>query len=984
MKKIFTKILLVFLSIFSFMPEMIAGPQHAIVGWDYGNGKVLYCGMPYMGSVEVNYGTDLINSPDNVQLLDNMVNFLSSTPNATIGIFNTSDNLSRCTILRDTLVGRGYNASLVISTDIDSDVEIQYYDVLLLSGSGNSTQEYNAHYGDVDLTVKSYVETYGGSVLFLGWCVYTYSTNANYQGYVDLMPVETDASYSFRSTYTLDVTIPSSPIFNGVHNNSSQYYGEYPIGNAKTNTTVYAGYKAYNPNNSPVASDVSISGIAGVGSTLTGSYSYSDDEVDTEGTSTFKWYRADDVSGTNTASISGATATEYITTSVDNDKYIAFEVTPVATTGALTGNPVKSSYLYILSVPSAQASETGAGNITKNTMDLGWTRGNGTKCAVFIKEGNSGDAAPENGTTYTANTVFENGTQIGSSGWYCVYNGTGTNVSVTGLSAVTDYQVHVCEYSGGAGSELYNVSPSTNNPISATTLKLDQAITFNSLSDVLFGDADFDLTAVSDLELEIAYSSSDENVAVISGNTITIAGIGITTITASQAGNDTVNAAMDVEQALHVNNTGTVTIAACYEYNFNGDVLSLSGEYIDTIPNSAGTDSIITLNLTILESTASSITTSSCDSYTSPSGKVWTTTDTYSDTIPNTIGCDSIIAIDLTILESTTNSITTSDCYSYTSPGGKVWTASGIYTDTIPNAIGCDSIITVDLTILSSKNSFNASDCNSYTSPSGKVWTATGIYTDTIPNAIGCDSILTVNLTILSSANSINASNCYSYTSPSGKLWTTSGNYTDTIPNAAGCDSIITVDLTILESTAGSITESACESYTSPGGKVWAVTGSYTDTIANAAGCDSIITIDLTILESTTGSITESVNSSYTSPGGKVWTVSGTYTDTIANAAGCDSIITINLTILTSVSGITDNSSIKYYPNPVTNNLNIEFNKQFTGVLKIISEFGVVISKQTVNSTNAFQVNTNELVKGLYIIQLINETDNYILRFVKE
>jgi hypothetical protein len=787
MKNFFTKIPLVFLSIFSLVPEMNAGLQHAIVGWDYGNGKVLYCGMTYMGSNLYSFGTDLLNSPDNVQLLDNMVNFLSSTPNATIGIFYTLNTLDRCTILRDTLIGRGYNASLVISTDIDTDVEIQNYDVLLLSGSGVSDGESNALYGNVDLTVKAYVETHGGSVLFLGWCVYTFDANvSDYQGYIDLMPVETNASYGYQEEYTLNVTIPSSPIFNGVYNNSSQYYGECPNGNAKTNTTIYAGYKEYIPNNAPVASDVSISGIAGVGNTLTGSYSYSDVDDDIEGTSTFKWYRADDVSGTNTASIGGAATTEYITTSADNEKYIAFEVTPVATSGALTGNPVKSSYLYILSVPSAQASETGAVSITKNTMDIGWTRGNGSKCIVFMKEGNSGNAAPETGTAYTASTVFENGTQIGSSGWYCVYNGTGTGVSVTGLSAATVYQVHVCEYAGGVGSELYNISQSTNNPITGTTLKLDQAITFNSLSDVLFGIADFDLAAVSDLELEIAYSSSDENVAVISGKTVTIAGIGTTKITASQAGNDTVNAAVAVEQTLHVNNKVTITIAACYEYNFNGDVLSLSGEYFDTIPNSAGTDSIITLNLTILKSTVSSITTSSCDSYTSPSGKLWTTT------------------------------------------------------------------------------------------------------------------------------------------------------------------------------------------------------GTYTDTIANAAGCDSIMAIDLTILESTTGSITESVNGSYTSPGGKVWTVTGTYTDTIANSAGCDSIITISLTIITNVSGITDNSSINYYPNPVTNNLNIEFNKQFTGVLKIITEHGVVISKQPVNSTNAFQVNTSELVKGLYIIQLINETDNYILKFIKE
>lgn len=36
---------------------------------------------------------------------------------------------------------------------------------------------------------------------------------------------------------------------------------------------------------------------------------------------------------------------------------------------------------------------------------------------------------------------------------------------------------------------------------------------------------------------------------------------------------------------------------------------------------------------------------------------------------------------------------------SYTAPSGAVYTSSGIYNDTIPNAAGCDSIITIDLTL---------------------------------------------------------------------------------------------------------------------------------------------------------------------------------------------------------------------------------------------------------------------------------------------
>ena len=81
----------------------------------------------------------------------------------------------------------------------------------------------------------------------------------------------------------------------------------------------------------------------------------------------------------------------------------------------------------------------------------------------------------------------------------------------------------------------------------------DQTITFNPLDSKTYGDANFSLNATASSGLTVSYTSSDPSVATISGSTVTILGAGSTMITASQAGDGTYNAALDVTQELTVN-----------------------------------------------------------------------------------------------------------------------------------------------------------------------------------------------------------------------------------------------------------------------------------------------------------------------------------------------------------------------------------------------------------------------------------------------
>jgi hypothetical protein len=214
---------------------------------------------------------------------------------------------------------------------------------------------------------------------------------------------------------------------------------------------------------------------------------------------------------------------------------------------------VGAAYLFMTpSIPDVQASSITFSAVQTTQLTASWIKGNGTGRIVFVKQTSSADtASPVGGATYTANTVFGSGTQIGTSGWYCVYKDTGTSVTITGLSGATSYAVMVCEYNGPA-TLGYATSSVANNPNTATTAKINQTITFTQPLTKWYGEAPFKLTALASSLLPVSYAISDTSVAGISGDTVYIRKAGNTIITASQAGNNSYNAAVNVSEQLTV------------------------------------------------------------------------------------------------------------------------------------------------------------------------------------------------------------------------------------------------------------------------------------------------------------------------------------------------------------------------------------------------------------------------------------------------
>ena len=99
-----------------------------------------------------------------------------------------------------------------------------------------------------------------------------------------------------------------------------------------------------------------------------------------------------------------------------------------------------------------------------------------------------------------------------------------------------------------------------------------QSISFGPLVTKKYGDADFTLTASASSGLPVQFSSLDPSVVSINGNVVTILKAGSTTITASQPGNASFNAALPVGQLLLIDKA-SLTATADGQTIVYGDVI---------------------------------------------------------------------------------------------------------------------------------------------------------------------------------------------------------------------------------------------------------------------------------------------------------------------------------------------------------------------------------------------------------------------------
>lgn len=447
--------------------------------------------------------------------------------------------------------------------------------------------------------------------------------------------------------------------------------------------------------------------------------------------------------------------------------------------------------------------------------------------------------------------------------------------------------------------------------------------------------------------------------------------------------------------------SSNISKTSCVKYRVpsEDETYYSSGNYTDTITNSGGCDSIINIDLTINQPTDTSIIINACNEYNLPSGdKTVTNSGIYMDTVLNAKGCDSVLTIAVTINDSTSSTINKTVCNSYTVPSDdETYTSSGTYTDTIKNNAGCDSVITINLTVNKKNTGIDTIEtCESYHWPaSGTTYTSSGTYKDTLTNSVNCDSIVTLHLTINKNTSSYDSvTSCNSYMWPvAGTTYTTGGIYRDTLTNKKNCDSVVTLYLTINAKDSTTQNRTACYQYTWPvNDETYASSGIYMDTLTNTSNCDSIVTLDLTInkvdtsvnqngatLKANTNGATYQwldcendytpingeTNQSYTASSNGNYAVE-VVKNNCADTSSCHQVTGL---------GIVENAfgdALKVYPNPTSEKVTIDLGeKQKMVNIKLTQITGQVIKEKEVFDTKKVNIIIGEKNRrGMYLIEI--------------
>ena len=266
----------------------------------------------------------------------------------------------------------------------------------------------------------------------------------------------------------------------------------------------------------------------------------------------------------NTVTIVGVGTTTITASQVTDANYLAATTTAILTvTDVITQTPSLIS----------PAANTSVGNTLQISYTLPEAPLTGSVQLIFI---------PTSGGTTVTTWALSNATSASFAYTVGTIPSNSSIVSGTALGYGT-YNVTL------SYQDVYGNMPAsvTNNSIQIVAPQITPTLTTMAAISKTFGDASFSLTAPTSASAgAITFTSSDVNVATISGTTVTIVGVGTTTITATQAANGNYNSATTSTTLTVTKATPTLTSISAITKTFGDANFTL------TAPTSASAGAI--------------------------------------------------------------------------------------------------------------------------------------------------------------------------------------------------------------------------------------------------------------------------------------------------------------------------------------------------------------------------------------------------------
>ena len=367
-------------------------------------------------------------------------------------------------------------------------------------------------------------------------------------------------------------------------------------------------------------------------------------------------------------------------------------------------------------------------------------------------------------------------------------------------------------------------------------------------------------------------------------------------------------------------------------FEWNGLSANATGIYQATLASSFGLlDSIVTLNLTVLEPTFTTISDTICygESYTwAENGKTYTKSATVSVQYSSIYGCDSTITLHLTVLPANTETVVTEQfCFhdTFTWPlNGKSYNTSATDTVTLLDRHGCDSVVILQLTQLPHHETIiQDTICYGDTylwAENGQSYSSSVVDSIVLPDSNGCDSVIFLHLTMLPEIpqtiyqDTICQGDKYTWYL-TGQTYTTITDTSVVLTNINGCDSVVRLMLYVrpIQETITNMTICYGESFEWEG-NIYTTTTKRSLKYQDIYGCDSIVTLNLTVIpQIPTTTLYETIcyGDTYVFAG-QLCDSTATYTATLASIDGCDSLVTLHLTVLPEVPITEEYATICY------------------------------------------------------------------------